>query len=257
PPSGHIGSSTDRAARIVRSPNVTRTLTPSERMRSPSMLLEHRFVNASETSAERGWADRIRGGDVDAFEALYRKYWQRLYAFAFRYVRSKEDAEEVVQDVFFRIWRGRADWVPAGAVRNYVYCAVRNAARDRLERAAVARRWGGRGHVGQGAAAAAAAIQSELEAAELVAAVQRALDELPPKRSAVCKLRLIDELSYAQIADRLGSREKTVETQLARGLKFLRERMCPYPGLQRTPAPADGSAVNRWRPTSAAALRGA
>jgi len=159
-----------------------------------------------------------------------------------------------VQDVFFRIWRGRADWVPAGAVRNYVYCAVRNAARDRLERAAVARCWA---HVGLGATAAAAAIQSELEAAEVVAAVQRALDELPPKRSAVCKLRLIDELSYAQIADRLGIREKTVETQLARGLKFLRERMCPYPGLQRTSAPADGSAMNRWRPTSAAAPRGA
>ena len=215
------------------------------------MPLENRFAKESETSAERAWADRIRGGDRTAFEALYRKYWQPLYAFAFRYVRSKEDAEEVVQDVFFRIWRGRADWVPAGAVRNYVYCAVRNAARDRLERTAVARRW----HVGQ--VATAAGIQSELEVAELVALVQRALDELPPRRSAVCKLRLIDELSYAQIADRLGIREKTVETQLARGLKFLRERMCPYPGLQRTSAPADGSAMNRWRPTSAAAPRGA
>jgi len=224
-------------------------------MRSPSMPFETRFTNEPETSAaELVWVDRIRAGDVNAFEALYRKYWQRLHAFAFRYVRSKEDAEEVVQDVFFRIWRGRADWVPAGAVRNYVYCAVRNAARDRLERAAVARRWAG--HVGQGqGATAAAAIQSELEAVELVAAVQRALDELPPKRSAVCKLRLIDELSYAQIADRLGIGEKTVETQLARGLKFLRERMRPYP--QRTSAPADGSAVNTWRSTSAAAPRGA
>ncbi len=116
---------------------------------------------------------------------------------------------------------------------------------------AVARRWGG--HVGH--VATVAAIQSELEAAELVAAVQRALDELPPKRSVVCKLRLIDELSYAQIADRLGIREKTVETQLARGLKFLRERM--RPGAQTTSAPADGSARNTWRPTSAAAPRGA
>src|SRR5438128_4253417 len=223
------------------------------------MPLKTSFANKPDTSSddvstdadERAWADRIRAGDVDAFEALYRTYWQRLYAFAFRYVRSKEDAEEVVQDVFFRIWRGRADWVPAGAVRNYVYVAVRNAARDRLERAAVARRWGG--HVGH--VATVAAIQSELEAAELVPAVQRALDELPPKRSVVCKLRLIDELSYAQIADRLGIREKTVETQLARGLKFLRERM--RPGAQTTSAPADGSARNTWRPTSAAAPRGA
>ena len=216
------------------------------------MPLDTGFSNESETSAaERVWADRIRAGDVDAFEALYRTYWQRLYAFAFRYVRSKEDAEEVVQDVFFRIWRGRADWVPAGTVRNYVYFAVRNAARDRLERAAVARRWGWVAPL-----TSTAEIQSDLDSAELVATVQRALDELPPKRCAVCKLRLIDELSYAQIADRLGISEKTVETQLARGFKFLRERMRPHPG-PKTSAPADACAMNTWRPTSAPAPRGA
>src|SRR5216110_1806332 len=223
------------------------------------MPLNTSFANEPETSwddvrtdaDERAWAERIRAGDIAAFETLYRTYWQRLFAFAFRYVQLKEDAEEIVQEVFFRIWRGRAQWMPAGAVRNYLYLAVRNAARDRLERAAVARRWGGR--VGQ--LVTATEIQSDLEAADLVAAVQRALDELPPRRSAVCRLRLIDELSYAQIADRLGIREKTVETQLARGLKFLRDRI--RPGAQRTSAPADGSAVNRWRPTSAAAPRGA
>src|SRR2546430_13649454 len=184
--------------------------------------------DVSTDADERAWADRIRAGDMDAFEALYRTYWQRLYSFAFRYVHSKEDAEEVAQEVFFRIWRGRAHWVPAGAVRNYLYLAVRNAARDRLERAAVARRWGGRvGRVGP--VATAPEIQSDLEGAELVATVERALAELPPKRSEVCKLRLIDGLTYAQIADRLGIREKTVETQLARGLKFLRDRIRQLP----------------------------
>src|SRR5437870_13768301 len=117
------------------------------------MPLKTSFANKPDTSSddvstdadERAWADRIRAGDMDAFEALYRRYWQRLYAFAFRYVRSKEDAEEVAQEVFFRISRGRAHWIPAGAVRNYLYLAVRNAARDRLEPAAVARRWSGPG----------------------------------------------------------------------------------------------------------------
>ena len=193
------------------------------------MSLEIRFANQPlpswddvETDAEeRAWAARIRAGDLAAFESLYRGYWERLYAFAFRYLRSKEDAEEIVQEVFLRIWRGRAHWVPAGAVRNYLYLAVRNAARDRLERAAVARRWGAR----LGERVTAAEIQSNLEAADLVAAVERALAELPVKRAEVCKLRLIDELSYAQIAQRLGICEKTVETQLARGLKFLRDRI--------------------------------
>jgi RNA polymerase sigma-70 factor (ECF subfamily) len=195
------------------------------------MSLKTSFANEPETSsddvstdaAERAWVDRVRAGDVDAFEALYRMYWQRLYAFAFRYVHSKEDAEEVAQEVFFRIWRRRVHWAPAGAVRNYLYLAVRNAARDRLERAAVARRW----RVGQ--VEPGPEIQCDLEAEEFAAAVERALTELPPKRSAVCKLRLIDGLSYAQIADRLGICEKTVETQLARGLKALRDQIRQAP----------------------------
>ena len=60
------------------------------------MSLEIRFANQPlpswddvETDAEeRAWAARIRAGDLDAFEALYRGYWERLYAFAFRYLRS-------------------------------------------------------------------------------------------------------------------------------------------------------------------------
>jgi RNA polymerase sigma-70 factor (ECF subfamily) len=166
---------------------------------------------------ERAWVERVRAGDSAAFEALYRAYWERLYAFAFRYLRSKEDAEEIVQEVFFRIWRGHVHWVPAGAVRNYLYLAVRNTARDRLERAAVARRW----RMGE----RETVVEIDLEEADLTAAVERALAELPSKRSTICRLRLLNELSYAEIAERLDISEKTVETQLARGLKFLRERI--------------------------------
>ena len=195
---------------------------------SPPMALELRFAHQPLPSwdddvrtdaEERAWVDRIQTGDIEAFEVLYRRYWEPLYAFGFRYLRSKEDSEEIVQEVFFRIWRGREHWVPAGAVRNYLYLAVRNSARDRLERAAVARRR----RISQ--REPAVEVQPDLEAGDLVAAVERALAELPTKRAEVCKLRLVGELSYAQIAQRLGICEKTVETQLARGLKFLRERL--------------------------------
>ena len=191
--------------------------------------LNFRFAHQAERSpddlsaeaVERALVDRIRAGDMDAFETLYRSYWQRLYAFAFRYVRSKPDAEDVTQEVFLRIWRGRADWLPAGAVSNYLYLAVRNAARDRLARAAVARR--GWWRLEQ--AETTQEFQCDLESRELAAAVERALAALPPKRAAVCRLRLMDGLSYAQIADRLGIGTKTVETQLARGLKTVREQI--------------------------------
>jgi len=191
--------------------------------------LNFRFAHQAERSpddlsaegVERALVDRIRAGDMAAFETLYRSYWQPLYAFAFRYVRSKPDAEDVTQEVFLRIWRARADWRPAGPVRNYLYLAVRNAARDRLARAAVARRgWWRLGQV-----ETTQAFECDLESRELAAAVERALAALPPKRAALCRLRLIDGLSYAEIADRLGIGTKTVETQLARGLKTVREQI--------------------------------
>src|SRR5437879_11416311 len=68
-------------------------VTIPRRTRSPSMPLNASFVNESDTCSddvrtdadERVCADRIRAGDMEAFEALYRAYWQRLYVFAFRY----------------------------------------------------------------------------------------------------------------------------------------------------------------------------
>ncbi len=166
----------------------------------------------------------IRAGSVDAFETLYQTYWSRLYQFVFRYVRSAEEAEEIVQDVFFRIWRQRATWNVIGSLDNYLYLAVRNMALDRLEHAAVARRWrtGAAQEIG---ASHQDSADAGVLAAEIDAAIERALAELPAKRRAICMLRWANDMSYAQIADRLGISEKTVETQIARGLKFLRERL--------------------------------
>jgi RNA polymerase sigma-70 factor (ECF subfamily) len=166
----------------------------------------------------------IRTGDTAAFEMLYREYWTRLCQFAFRYLQSMEEAEEVVQDVFFRIWRLRTEWNVVGVLDNYMYLAVRNAALDRLERAVVARRW--RDHVlDEGGIARSEAPDASVLALDLEGAIERALAELPAKRRTICLLRWTHDMTYAQIADRLGVSEKTVETQIGRGLKFLRERL--------------------------------
>lgn len=176
--------------------------------------------------------ERIRAGDVAAFEELYRRYWTRLYNFAFRYLRSAEDAEEVVQEVFFRIWRRREEWRVGGKLDNYLYFAVRNAAFDRLQHSAVVMQWEQRVRIDALAAEnrAAASAEEALYAGEFGAAVERALSELPPKRRAICVLRWIDGLTYAEIAARLDIAEKTVETQIGRGLRYLRERIAELHG---------------------------
>lgn len=175
--------------------------------------------------------ERVRGGDVAAFELLYRRYWTRLYEFCFRYVQSGDEAADIVQEVFFRIWRRRGEWRVAGALDRYLYIAVRNRAFDRLEHAAVVQRWRQGAQIdSQARAQATAAADEAMQAGELAAAVERALAEMPERRRAVCMLRWVDGLSYAEIAARLGIAEKTVETQIGRGLRHLRERVAELRG---------------------------
>ena len=167
---------------------------------------------------------RIRAGDVAAFEELYRNYWNQLYNFGFRYVQSAEEAEDVVQEVFFAVWRNRASWHVGGSLHGYLFVAVRNAAIGRLRRDATMRRWRDR-TVREDAGRSGEAADALIESADANAEVERALAEMPSKRRAVCALRWIDGLSYAQIAERLGINEKTVENHIGNGIRFMRERL--------------------------------
>ena len=167
---------------------------------------------------------RIRAGDVTAFEQLYRDYWNQLYNFAFRYVQSSEEAEDVVQEVFFAVWKGRAEWHITSSLQHYLFVSVRNAAIGRLRRDSTMQRWRQR-TVGEDDTRSQEATDALVESADVNADVERALSEMPPKRRAVCALRWIDGLSYAQIAERLGINEKTVENHIGNGLRFMRSRL--------------------------------
>lgn len=169
---------------------------------------------------------RIRADDVDAYEWLFRTFVPPLCDFVFRYVESQDDAREIVQDLFFVLWKNRATWVVEGTLRDYLYAAARNRARDWLKHRRVVHAWR------QRSAAEVLATDTStnpgespdlaLIRADELAAIERALATLPERRRAICVLRWTDGLSYAQIAQRLGVSEKTVETQLNRAIHDIR-----------------------------------
>lgn len=173
---------------------------------------------------------RIRRGDPTAFEALFRAHHTALYNFAFRYLHSADEADDAVQTVFVRIWNARAEWHVGGTLTDYVYLAVRNACRDRLQHDAVVRLWREK-RVDElksefaGGESAVAEHDQSAEDAEFDATVERAIEELPPKRREVFLLRFTDGLSYDAIAKRLGVATKTVETQISRSLKHVRQSL--------------------------------
>jgi RNA polymerase sigma-70 factor (ECF subfamily) len=193
---------------------------------SRALERESEYHSDSEGGDPRALVRLIREGSVAAFEELYRAYWNQLYNFAFRYVQSAEEAEDVVQEVLFSVWRNRVTWNVSGSLQNYLFVAVRNTAIGRLRRDATMRRWREK-TVTEANSQSEAPADSLIDSADANAEVERALSEMPTKRRAVCALRWIDGLSYSQIAERLGINEKTVENHIGKGLKFMRERLTP------------------------------
>lgn len=167
---------------------------------------------------------RIRADDLNAFEALFRVMYQPLLAFGTRYVGDAARAEELVQDVFFALWHGRADWVVTGSVAGYLYSAVRNRALNLRRRDAVERSW-----ATDEANESVRALHpvpprpdTTLETLEARVRLEAALEALPPRLAQVMLMRWHGGLSYAEIAESLGISVKGVENQLGRGLKALR-----------------------------------
>jgi RNA polymerase sigma-70 factor, ECF subfamily len=169
---------------------------------------------------EATWVARIRAGDDTAFDAMFRAYAAPLRAFARGYV-SPDDAADVIQDVFVKLWHARATWEVRGSLRAYLYAAVRNHAINRVRRLRVRDR-------------VTAAVVAELPRVMEMPAdsgvnrleqFERALARLSDKHRQVFLLRWQHDLSYAEIAAVLDVPVKTVDSRMTRALRQLR-RLC-------------------------------
>lgn len=175
---------------------------------------------------ERALLARVREGDEAAFEALYRAYYRPLLRFAFPLTGSAAAAEEVVADVFVHLWERRTTLQVQHAVNTYLFTATRNRALNLLRHERVERRWRERmGGVDEEESIDAPAIptpDAAIDEERIRDAVQRAIATLPEQRRLVVTLRWEQGMSYAEIAEVVGSSVVAVERQLSRALKALR-----------------------------------
>jgi RNA polymerase sigma-70 factor (ECF subfamily) len=161
------------------------------------------------------------------FRELFDAHAEALRRYARRFVRSREAAEDLVQDVFFRLWRGWEQVETGPNVRAYLYVATRSRAlnhlaRERSEERAYTRAFP-RGIVAEEPALPPEADRN-VDVDEISRAIERVLDTMPPRQREVTSLRLRHQLSTAEIAKRLGISPRTVEVHIARATKALREQ---------------------------------
>ncbi|HKZ39205.1 MAG TPA: RNA polymerase sigma-70 factor [Chryseolinea sp.] len=168
----------------------------------------------------------LQAGDITAFEMLFRTYYQPLCNYAYTFVQDRDEAEEIVQAIFLSVWEKRDKLDIHTGVRPYLYAMVRNAALNILKHEKIKQQ-----HVALELAVADRSVESVTRtvlASELETRIHKALEKLPEQCRLVFKLSRFEELKYAEIAEQLNISIKTVENQMGKALKIMREQLKDY-----------------------------
>jgi RNA polymerase sigma-70 factor (ECF subfamily) len=174
---------------------------------------------------------RIAASDQKAFDVLFEKYRNRLFHYLLKVTKSKETSEEIVLDVFLKIWQGRSLLTKIDNFEAFLFRIARNKALDFL-------RWAQKRQVVQielwgqmQDELAADAADNKLLLRHAEAAIQYAVKQLSPQRKMVFQLSREHGLTYEQIAERMHISSNTVRNHLAASLQFIRQHLAENSGI--------------------------
>ncbi len=180
--------------------------------------------NGSLSASE--YVECIRSGDAAAFERLFLMYYNSLCRFVNKYLNSTELSEDVVQEVFAKIWENREDWVLKTSLQSYLYKACKNKALDHIKHIKVKQRYlqenSDQEITDNGLAS------DPLEKSDFIKDAQKAIEQLPKRSKLIYKLHRQDGLTYREISEVLEISQKTVESQMSIALKTLRKKLSSY-----------------------------
>lgn len=168
-----------------------------------------------------GLIERIQAGDRAALDILYRAYYAGLLDFAYRFLRSRDVAHDIVQDVFVSIWMRRSQWVVRGSIASYLYQAVRNHAIHYLEHRQVESRVVAMnepvamGHV--------PGVEDSVGDGQQNAELARAIDALPERQRSAVLLHYGKGISIAEVGRVLEISHTAATNLLNRAVLQLRE----------------------------------
>jgi RNA polymerase sigma-70 factor (ECF subfamily) len=171
---------------------------------------------------------KIRNGDIAAFKEVFEKYYAPLCMYALYIVNDWTDAEEVVQELFYVIWKNRSSLPVLHSLRNYLYGAVRNQSLQYVEHKNIVNRYHASEQKKQHDEEGSSDPQQQMEMSELESLVDKTLAKLPDRCRKIFSMHRDEGMKYREIADALQISVKTVEADMSRTLKLLREEIETY-----------------------------
>ena len=165
----------------------------------------------------------LRNSDVEAFDFLYHQYNNKLYRFAFSLLKNEEDACEIVQETFFRIWEKRNNIDSSKSFKSFLFSVSYHLIIDQLRVRLKDQEF--RNSLNKYFSEPSNFQENRLDYNTLETEINKAVDELPEKRKKIYRLSREKGLSYKDIAEQLGVKPKTVENQINLALKHIKTRL--------------------------------
>lgn len=166
---------------------------------------------------------QLKNNDVEAFDALFQKYSEKLFRFSFSLLKNKEDAQEIVQEAFLRIWKKREKIDGAKSFKSFLFSISYNLVIDQLRLRLKDQEY--RKFLVHYFESDSFELTSELDYDKIVLQIRNAVQELPVKRKQIYTLSREVGLSHKEIATQLGISVKTVENQITLALKHLKTKL--------------------------------
>ncbi|WP_245843497.1 RNA polymerase sigma-70 factor [Niastella vici] len=161
------------------------------------------------------------------FEQLFKEHFKSLYAYAFTILKNEAIAEEIVQNVFYKVWEKKIPDTIQISLKAYLYKAVYHESLNYLKHQKIKARYQlhvmqqSNNHTDQGAS-------RKILVKELEEKLREAMNALPQQCRTIFQLSRFEGLKYQEIAEQLGISVKTVENQMGKALKQLRVKLIDY-----------------------------
>jgi RNA polymerase sigma-70 factor (ECF subfamily) len=165
----------------------------------------------------------LKKDDAQAFDEIYSRYWHTLYGQAYKRLGNRETTEEVLQDLFTKIWINRHKIMVNVSVGAYLSASVKYLVLNQLQKEAVRKKFAF-GYIKQ-APTTGNVTEETILFQELQYLVAQEVGKLPPKCKSVFELSRYEQYSNKGIAKELNISEKTVENQIGKAIKVLKIKL--------------------------------
>ena len=169
---------------------------------------------------------RLIKRDEAVFEQVFKTHYKNLHAYALTMLKDDDEAEEMVQQVFFKLWERAEHLSFSGSIAAYLYRAVHNESLNFLKHQKV--KSAHHMHVAYSMKNKSEQVHGKMMTKELEKKFREALSELPEQCRTVFQMSRFEEMKYKEIADKLEISIKTVENHMGKALKLLRTKLVDY-----------------------------